>query len=203
MADHIATASIMHATHFGRLCWPLLLAPLTGLVGCGTLGDKLSGGLDTATSTVSSTVAKVIRPYKLEVVQGNFVSSEQVAQLKPGLTRAQVKELLGTPLMTSVFRGERWDYAFSLRRQGVEPQSRKLTVVFKGDILDHFQGDPMPTEAEFVASLDTRNKGAKPRVLEVSPEVLKALSVERTPAPVDAEQPPLPASYPPLEGDGT
>lgn len=141
-------------------------------------------------------------PYKVEVVQGNFVSSEQVDALKPGMTRLQVRDILGTPLLTSLFHSDRWDYVFTLKRQGVEPQARKLAVFFKGDALERFEGDTMPSEAEFVAQLDGRRKiGAVP-VLEASEESLKAFA-DKSAAPAAsasaAPVPPLPASYPPLE----
>jgi outer membrane protein assembly factor BamE len=51
-------------------------------------------------------------------VQGNVVTSEQVARVKPGMTRAQVRDILGTPLLTDPFHADRWDYLFTIRRQG-------------------------------------------------------------------------------------
>ena len=81
--------------------------------------------------SLSFKITDSITPYRVEVVQGNFVSREQVESLKPGLSRQQVRELLGTPLVTSVFHADQWDYVFTLRRQGLEPQTRKLTVFFK------------------------------------------------------------------------
>lgn len=168
----------------------LLVLPLVlcaGLSGCGSF--------DAGTRRI----AEVVTPYKLEVVQGNFVSAEQVQLLKAGLTRAQVKELLGTPLVTSVFRQDRWDYSFNLHRQDVPAQTRKLTLYFKGDVLERFEGDPMPTEAEFVSSLDAGRKDIKPPPLEATPEALNAVALPRTPSAVQAAPAPLPLSYPPLE----
>ena len=94
------------------------------------------------------------RPYVPEVVQGNFVSKEQVSAIRPGMGRTQVRDILGTPLLTSIFHADRWDYAFTIRRQGSEPQQRRFSVFFKGDALDRIEGDPLPTEAEFAAKLD-------------------------------------------------
>ena len=91
-------------------------------------------------------------------MQGNFVSKEQVEALKPGMSRQQVRDILGTPLLTSIFHADRWDYVFTLKRQGVPPQERKLAVFFKGNVLDRFEGDEMPSEAEFVATLDNKRK---------------------------------------------
>ena len=81
-----------------------------------------------------------VKIYQPEVVQGNFVSKEQVQALRAGMPRQAVREILGTPLVTSVFHAERWDYAFTIRRQGSEPQLRRFTVYFKGDVLDRARG---------------------------------------------------------------
>jgi outer membrane protein assembly factor BamE len=115
-----------------------------------------------------------ITPYKVDVIQGNFISSEQVGQLRPGLTRDQVKAVLGTPLMASLFHADRWDYVFTLKRQGVAPQSFKYTVFFKGDQLERFEGDTMPSEAEFISKLDSKRKLGKVPALEATEEQLKA-----------------------------
>ena len=69
----------------------------------------------------------VVTPYKVEVVQGNFVSKEQVEQLKPGMSRQQVRELLGTSLLTDVFHANRWDYVFTIRRQGTDQQAAQTS----------------------------------------------------------------------------
>ena len=148
-----------------------------------------------------------ITPYKVEIVQGNFVSREQVAALKPGMSRQQVRDILGTPLVASVFHTDRWDYVFTLKRRGVPAQERKLAVFFKGGVLDRFEGDEMLSEAEFVATLDNRRKDAKVPVLEASEESLKKFSAERpaaaasaapAPATPPVESTPV-ASYPSLE----
>jgi outer membrane protein assembly factor BamE len=150
--------------------------------------------------------AESITPYKVEVVQGNFVSKEQVAALKPGMTRQQVRDILGTPLVADVFHAGRWDYVFTLKRHGVQEQARRLTVLFKGDVLDHFEGDEMPSEAEFVATLDNKRKNAKVPVLEATEESLNKASTaapaSTAPAePAKAPEPAAPpvANYPPLE----
>jgi outer membrane protein assembly factor BamE len=96
--------------------------------------------------------------YKAEVAQGNFVSKEQVAALKLGMPRLQVADILGTPLLVSVFHADRWEYVFSLKRQGIETPSYKLTVHFKGDALDKIDGSNMPTEQEFIETLSGGKK---------------------------------------------
>ena len=145
-------------------------------------------------------IANAISPYRVEVVQGNFVSREQVEALKPGMTRQQVKDVLGTPLVSSVFHADRWDYVFTIKRQGVEPQARKLTVFFKDNAMERFEGDTMPTEAEFVATLDKSTGRHKTPLLEATPEQLSRYqgtpAAAATPAPAE---PPPSVTYPPLE----
>jgi outer membrane protein assembly factor BamE len=146
----------------------------------------------------SNRLVSVITPYKMDIVQGNFVSAEQAAALKEGMSRTQVRDILGTPLLTSVFHADRWDYVFTFKRQGVETQARRVTVFFKGDVLAKVQADALPTEAEFVASLDSGRKAGKVPVLEMSEDSLKTTAVAK-PLGETKPLPPLPASYPPLE----
>ena len=162
---------------------------MLALAGCGTVDG------------VSNRLANVITPYQVEVVQGNFVSKEQVDLLKAGMSRQQVREILGTSLLTDVFHNERWDYVFTIRRQGVEPQQRRLTLFFNGEQLDRFTGDEMPSEQEFVATLDTRKRSGKVPQLEASEDELKKFTPAKPAAATttSASTAPLPASYPPLE----
>ena len=169
-------------TRFG-----LLAVACAAVAGCGSF--------DGATQRFASSLT----PYKVEVVQGNFVSKEQVDALKPGLTRQQVRDTLGTPLVASMFHNDRWDYVFTLRRQGVEPQSRKLTVYFKGDVLERFEGDTMPSEAEFVATLGSKRSKAKVPVLEASEDSLKKYAGRSSVQPEAAPELPPAVNYPPLE----
>lgn len=136
-------------------------------------------------------------PYRVPVVQGNVITQEQAAALKPGMSRIQVRDILGTPLVTSLFHEGRWDYVFTLKQNKIEPQRRRLTVYFKGDLLDRFESDPLPSESEFAATLGRAAK-SRPPLLEAKPEDLAdfpAPERKHEPAPL----PPLPASYPPLE----
>lgn len=73
--------------------------------------------------------------------QGNVVEQEAVAKLKPGMTRAQVRFLLGTPLIVDPFRENRWDYVYTHKRQGEPARQRRLTVIFDGDRLARLEGD--------------------------------------------------------------
>lgn len=165
-------------------------------LGAAVVALSACGSVDGA----SNRLVSMITPYKIDIVQGNFVSREQVEALKLGMSRGQVKNILGTPLLVDVFHADRWDYVFTFKRQGIEPQARNVTVFFNDDTLSRIESDPLPTEAEFVASLDSGRKSGPVPVLEMSPESLKAAAKPVQVAPSQAQpvaQPP--ASYPPLE----
>jgi outer membrane protein assembly factor BamE len=157
------------------------------LAGCGSMQN------------VGRSMTNVITPYRVEVVQGNFVSKEQVEALQKGMSREQVRQILGTPLVSSLFHGDRWDYVFTLRRRGVEPQRRHLTVWFKDDMMDRAEGDTMPSEAEFVSTLEAKNRPGKVPRREATEEELRAFPKSAAPAAAEPPPPPPTTSYPPLE----
>jgi outer membrane protein assembly factor BamE len=139
-----------------------------------------------------------ITPYRIDIVQGNVITKEQAALLKPGLTRMQVRDLLGTPLVTDPFHADRWDYVFTLRRQGTGALSRSVVISFEGDLVKTVVAPELPSERDFVASI-SRVKDPRAPKLELSEDERKAL-----PAPVRRPQPPAEPvgpvrSYPPLE----
>ena len=178
----------------------LTLVLVLGLSACGTLRDAATG---------MSTLGGLIKPYRIDVVQGNVITKEQVSALKTGMTRVETRDVLGTPLLQSVFHANRWDYVFTFRRgaSNEADQTRKLTVFFEGNNLVRVEADDMPTEAEFVASLVVRPLNGKERVMEASEASLKAFDESnRKSAPqATPEAASTPASapaantYPPLD----
>ena len=165
------------------------------------LGAVLALAALSACSSIGNRLPSVITPYKIDIVQGNVVTREQVQALKTGMSKGEVRDILGSPLLASVFHADRWDYVFTFRRQGQEPQQRKLAVFFKGDALARFEGDELPSEVEFVASLDVRRKFGKVPPLEATEAQLKSFQDKNTPlAPEPTPPAPSPdTSYPPLE----
>lgn len=160
---------------------------LLALTGCGSL------------SGLGSKAAQVVSPYKIDIVQGNVVTREQLAVLRPGMLRATVQEVLGTSLLTSVFHAERWDYVFTLKRKGAEPQARRVTVFFKGDALERVEADELPSESEFVATLkSTPIKGPLP-ALTASEENLSKFPAPAKTGTSGVADPSTPTVYPPLE----
>lgn len=156
----------------------------------------------TACSSFDSATTKavsVVTPYKMDIVQGNVVTKEQFALVKPGMSRTQVRDVMGTALLTSVFHADRWDYIFTLKSQSAQNQQRKVAVYFKGDAVERTEGDELPTETEFVSTLKSWvPAGTKVPNLEASEESLKKYPAPAKPAAVDTPVPPS-ASYPPLE----
>ncbi|QET00635.1 outer membrane protein assembly factor BamE [Cupriavidus pauculus] len=146
-------------------------------------------GACSAYDSTSRKVANAITPYRINIVQGNFVSREAASQLREGMTRDQVRFLLGTPLLTDVFHGNRWDYVFSFRR-GSTPvvQQRRYTVFFQDDKLVKFGGDELPSEYELIAEID----GFK--AVQKNQTVGKILTGRNTDEPVAPKVAPAPSS---------
>jgi outer membrane protein assembly factor BamE len=159
-----------------------------------------------ACSFVEDPMAKAMSkmtPYRTEVVQGNFVSKEQAQALRPGMTRRQVKDILGTPLIVSLFHADRWDYAFTIKRQGTAAQQRKLSVFFKNDVFDRVEAEDLPSESEFAEKLTTtRRESIKVPPLKASEQDLDKLR-KAEPAPTEPEAESdtnaKRKTYPPLE----
>lgn len=131
--------------------------------------------------------------YRHEIVQGNFISQEQVQALQVGMPSAYVRQILGTPLITDLFRGQRWDYVFTMQhRRGVEPKKYIVSVFFEGDALQRVEGaENLPTEQDFVNSIAGKKK-YKPRTLAATPEQLQKHTATAPEAAQPTEQPALP-----------
>lgn len=174
------------------------VSSLALLSACST-ASQVGSGLGNAINSVGS----LVTPYKIEIIQGNVLTKEQVALLQKGLSRDQVRGLLGSPLVTSAFHADRWDYVFTIERQGVPAQERRYTLAFKGDSLDAFSGDEMPSENDFVATLVSKREIAKAPELKASEEKLRAFAANNTaraaPAATSAASAPIRTDYPPLE----
>jgi len=86
-------------------------------------------------------VAPKLTPYRIEIQQGNYVTQDMVARLTPGLTRDQVRFVLGTPLVSDIFHDERWDYVFMRQRaNSPEIEYGRIAVFFEGGKLKRVDG---------------------------------------------------------------
>ncbi len=177
----------MSDIHCRSLNLTLVVLAFAGLGGCSSFDGA------------SNRIASIVSPYKTDIVQGNVVTREQLVLVKPGMQKAQVRDVLGTALLTSVFHADRWDYVFTLKQQGAQPQSRKVTVFFKNDLVERIEADPLPSEAEFVATLKSPSLPSSVPALEASEETLSKYPMPNKAAAAPALPAIAPADYPPLE----
>ena len=91
-------------------------------------------------------MATMVSPYRIDIQQGNVVTQEMVAKLKPGMTRSQVRFALGSPLIVDPFRTDRWDYVYTYQKQGKDIETRRLVVVFQDDKLLRIEGEALPQD---------------------------------------------------------
>jgi len=157
------------------------------------------------TSCKSVDIPKVpgITPYRMVIQQGNFLSQEMVSQLKPGMTREQVRFILGTPLVTDIFHADRWDYVFYRELPNGKREQRNLSVVFEKDRLARVIGDLMPPEGSAPAAtgFDPQVKPAA-EAPKPSPDGAKPVADTIKP-PADAPKPSEANTAPPTQNWGT
>lgn len=142
-----------------------------------------------------------ITPYRIEIQQGNFVSQEMVSQLKLGMSKDQVRFVLGTPLITDSFHADRWDYVFRRQRTNSrELEQRKIAVFFEDGKLKRIEGDVTPAAGTDAAGLKTPE--AKPEAQQVPasagapPSKPAAQTSSEAPKPAQAAAPDKPAATP-------
>lgn len=93
--------------------------------------------------------------YRINIDQGNVITQDMVNQLKPGMTRDQVKFVMGSPLLVDAFHHDRWDYIYTLRKADGKRTREQLTVFFKDDQLASLTGDFLPASAQVPPSAQT------------------------------------------------
>lgn len=86
--------------------------------------------------------------HRITIQQGNVVTQEMIDRLRPGMTKSQVRFVLGNPIIDNELKADRWDYYYSIQIAGGEKQRRKLQLYFMDDRLSYFEGDYAPTKAQ-------------------------------------------------------
>ncbi len=108
-----------------------------------------------------SSVPRIVNEYRIDIQQGNVLTQEMVSQLRPGMSRDQVRFILGSPMLTDMFHADRWDYAYWLKKgTGDQVESRRFSVFFDpAGKLAKVAGDVAPASGKetFVIS-ETRNR---------------------------------------------
>jgi outer membrane protein assembly factor BamE len=166
----------------------VLATSLFILAGCTSLENKpITDSID------RPIMSRLFNPYRPDVVQGNFVSKEQLESIRVGMNRDQVKQILGTPLIKDYFHKDRWDYAFMYRVGSTqEDEKRKIYLYFEGSTLKKIDADPVPSEQQFVDEIDSIKKNQKKIDNKVN------LKAQEPNAPVN----PVPAFPNPTSGAG-
>ena len=146
--------------------------------------------------------------YKMNIQQGNYLVADSVSQLKEGMTRSQVRFLLGTPMVPDAFDDDRWDYYYFFSSQKFKnPLKRRLTVYFEDDKVLRYENLGVPTQADLDelerdlrrAQAETKGKGKKHK--NPAPETTSAPAptseAGKAPDPVPPSEPsPAPAGTP-------
>ena len=107
--------------------------------------------------TACSSSLPSIKPYKMPIQQGNLVTSKMMMQLKPGMTKTQVRFVMGTPLITDSFHKDQWDYFYQMEKDGSIIEKRRVILMFEKDLLAKVKGDVVPASA----SGDNANEGRR------------------------------------------
>jgi outer membrane protein assembly factor BamE len=118
-----------------------------------------TAALVTALSVGCTSVPRLVSEYKIDVQQGNVLTQDMVAQLKPGLSKDQVRFILGTPVLMDMFHANRWDYVYRMQKGTGEVEVRKFSTFFDAsDKLVRVAGDVSAAEAgDLAAATQNRN----------------------------------------------
>ena len=111
---------------------------------------------------------QVIQPYRMDIQQGNYISQEMISQLKIGMTKEQVRYVLGTPLVTDIFHADRWDYVYYRDPRRGTREGRKIAVVFENGKLARVLGDVVPAGES--SSVPQQPQEASPKPQPESPK---------------------------------
>jgi outer membrane protein assembly factor BamE len=108
-----------------------------------------------------------IKPFKMDIQQGNVVTSKMLLQLRPGMTKSQVKFIMGSPLIVDSFHKDRWDYFYQLRQAGKIVEQRRVILDFDKDLLTKVRGDVVP---QGTAGAATGNESSVAKTITVEPK---------------------------------
>ena len=137
--------------------------------------------------------------YKIDIQQGNEITSEMLMKLKPGMTKAQVRFVLGTPLIQDTFHSERWDYIYNMMVDDVLIEKRHVIVNFKDEKLKNITGEVVPKvgDSKQGDEVEKNNKYLQldkkkgNNDLEISDEEVKSSEPEKLPSIIEDTEPPI------------
>ena len=126
-----------------------------------TLLSAGCSSVSSVTDAIPNALDRMPLIYRPVIQQGNVVTQDQVNELQPGMTKRQVRYLLGSPMLTDVFHADRWDYAYTVGTGSRPEEIQRVTVIFEGDRLVRLAGDLRPQPE------DQRTEKAKEVVVTV------------------------------------
>lgn len=158
-----------------------------------------------------------IKPYKMDIQQGNVVTAKMMMQLRPGMSKSQVRFIMGTPLLIDSFHPDHWNYFYQMRKDGKVIEQRRVILEFEGDALARVRGDVIPAGNDTTATAapepektQPKSLGSKPKEKEKgwldklkfwgndeeAPKAQAAPAETAKPVPAPAAQPSAPAPQP-------
>jgi len=110
------------------------------------LCSALSLGVSACSIIPDNYVPSFVKPYKFDIQQGNFITQQDVAKLQVGMTREQVRFIMGTPLLNDAFHTNRWDYVYRLLRADGQTIQSRYTVIFENNVVARHGGENLPAD---------------------------------------------------------
>ena len=114
-----------------------------------------------ACSVYDSTTRKIagkITPYRIDIIQGQAITKEQLSKIQTGMQKNDVQFILGSPSVNSILAADTWNYVFYYRKGSKDiVKKRQVTLKFSGDTLENIQADELPSELELIKEID-KNK---------------------------------------------
>jgi outer membrane protein assembly factor BamE len=128
--------------------------------------------------------------YQMPIQQGNFLDATALVQVKKGMTRAQVRYLLGTPMVPGGFDSDRWDYDYYLKLQHLDaPRRARAAVYFHNDVVDHVDSDVIPLSSDVASRPAVSAPALTPAA---TPDAAPATVPDATPAAAPDNTPSAP-----------
>jgi len=155
---------------------------------CALIGIVLAAALAGCSSqTVEDVLDNLpgIAPYRIEIQQGNYVSQDMIDKLKPGMSREQVRFVLGTPLLTDMFHANRWDYVFFRERPNKTREERRISVFFENNRLLRVTGNAAPERPSAAKTVEPQREAANAQ---------EGAAAKSEPANPEAREPEAPAA---------
>ncbi len=115
--------------------------------------------------SVDPVLSYLPEPYKVTIQQGNVITQDMVEKLKPGMTKSQVRFVLGSPPITDMFHANRWDYVYTIKDGKKLKENRKLSLLFENELLSRVAGDVVAATKEDKAEAATKPAKASTEIV--------------------------------------